>query len=57
MEEPIKELIQLFCPVCGEKTSTRLYPDSVLLHFPLHCPHCDKDYPIDVVDGKLILRK
>lgn len=28
------------CPICGNKTRTKLRNDTVLEHFPLHCPKC-----------------
>ena len=25
------------CPVCGGRTQIRVYPDTVLINFPLYC--------------------
>lgn len=31
------------CPVCGSKTRTKVYDDTVLIKFPLYCPKCKKE--------------
>ena len=45
----------ILCPVCGSKTRTKVYEDSVLLRFPLFCPKCKKETPINVVKLKMTL--
>ena len=36
----MKESVWINCPVCGNKTRTRIRDDTVLLNFPLFCPKC-----------------
>jgi len=43
------------CPVCGSKTRTKIYKDTVLIKFPLFCPKCKKETRIDVVKLKMVL--
>lgn len=45
------------CPVCGGKTRTKVYEDTVLVKFPLYCPKCKKEIRIDVVQLKMVLSK
>ena len=37
------------CPVCGGRTQIRVYPDTVLVNFPLYCRKCKKETRINVV--------
>ena len=44
------------CPVCGNKTRTRIRNDTELKHFPLYCPKCkhetiinEKELNIEIV--------
>ena len=30
----------IYCPICRHKTSTKIRKDTILEHFPLHCPKC-----------------
>jgi hypothetical protein len=43
------------CPLCGGKTRTRVYADTVLLNFPLYCPKCRKEIQINVVQLKMTI--
>lgn len=45
------------CPICGGKTRTKVYEDTVLVKFPLYCPKCKKEIRIDVVQLKMVLSK
>lgn len=45
----------ILCPVCGSKTRTKVYEDSVLLRFPLFCPKCKRETSINVVKLKMKL--
>lgn len=45
------------CPVCGGKTRTKVYEDTVLVKFPLYCPKCKKEIRIDVVQFKMVMSK
>ena len=43
------------CPLCGKKTRTKVYEETVLLHFPLFCPKCDNEVMVDVM--KFVMKK
>jgi len=45
----------ILCPVCGDKTRTKVYEDTVLLKFPLFCPKCKKEMRVNVVQLKMTL--
>ncbi len=45
------------CPLCGNKTRTKVYEETVLVNFPLFCPKCKKEFLIDVAKFKMILSK
>ena len=38
----------ILCPVCRGKTRLRVYPDTLLLRFPLFCPKCRRETLINV---------
>ena len=38
----------VLCPVCGNKTRTKIRPDTVLENFPLFCPKCKQETLIRV---------
>ena len=42
------------CPICGSRTRTKVYPDTVLVKFPLYCPKCKQETRIDVVQLKMV---
>lgn len=39
----VEELEWILCPICGNKTRTKIRFDSVLKNFPLFCPKCRKE--------------
>ena len=43
------------CPVCGSKTRTKVYDDTVLIKFPLYCPKCKKEILVNVVQLKMVV--
>ena len=45
----------LKCPYCDQKTRTKVYPDTVLLNFPLYCPKCKREMRIGYALNKLLL--
>ncbi len=47
----------IHCPICGRKTRTKVYDDTVLVNFPLYCPKCKKEIRVDVVKLKMVLSK
>lgn len=47
----------VYCPLCKHKRRTKIREDTVLEHFPLHCPKCGnislinaKKFEIAVID-------
>jgi len=46
----------LCCPVCGKKTKTKIFSDTVLLEFPLFCRECRKEIVINLVLNRISYR-
>ncbi|MFT3985669.1 MAG: cysteine-rich KTR domain-containing protein [Lachnospiraceae bacterium] len=44
----------IHCPCCGNKTRTKVNPDTVLDRFPLFCPKCGKEHVITVRNHNVI---
>lgn len=42
------------CPVCKETTDVKVYADTVLINYPLSCPHCKQGTLINVVQLKIV---
>ena len=57
MPKENKSSIWIRCPVCGSKTRTRVYDNTVLINFPLFCPKCKNEVKIDVVNLKMSISK
>ena len=38
----------IHCPTCGNKTRTKVNPDTILKRFPLFCPKCGTEHIVDV---------
>lgn len=51
----MKESTWINCPVCGNKTRTRIRDDTVLLNFPLFCPKCKHEEIIDVKQRNIVM--
>lgn len=51
----MKESFWVPCPVCGSKTKTKVYEDTILLKFPLFCPICKNITTIDIIKLKMTL--
>ena len=49
-----KEAYWVLCPVCSSETRVKVFEDTVLINFPLVCPHCQKETIINVVKLKLV---
>ena len=47
----------LKCPYCDRKTKTKVISKTVLLHFPLYCPWCRKEYLISLVGCNITVEK
>lgn len=55
MNHTIKESVWVSCPLCGRKTHTKVYQDTVLVRFPLYCPKCKKETLIDIAKLKMVV--
>lgn len=53
----IKNSLWILCPICGGKTRSKVYENTVLVKFPLFCPKCQKETLVDVVKLKMVLSK
>lgn len=57
MKDKRNDSLWIRCPICGGKTRTKVYADTVLVKFPLFCPKCKKEIRIDVVQLKMVISK
>lgn len=55
MNKQMNEIRWIHCPICGRKTRTRVYQDTVLVKFPLFCSTCKKETRINVVQMKMVV--
>ncbi|MBR3047024.1 MAG: cysteine-rich KTR domain-containing protein [Lactococcus raffinolactis] len=44
----MKDTDWILCPVCKNKTRTRIRKDTMLTNFPLYCPKCKQETLINV---------
>lgn len=40
MENKPKKPRWIHCPICGNKTRTKVCEDTLMYNFPLYCPKC-----------------
>ena len=45
------------CPICGNKTRTKVYEDTVMFNFPLYCPKCKTEVRVDIKQLKMTVSK
>lgn len=57
MDDFCKESRWIHCPICGGKTRTKVYADTVMFKFPLYCPKCKKEIKDDVLQLKMAVSK
>ena len=43
----------ILCPICGNKTRTRILKNTELVNFPLFCPKCRNETIVNVKHGIL----
>ena len=43
----------VLCPVCGNRTRTKVRTDTILLNFPLFCPKCKHEQIVNILQSKL----
>lgn len=51
------EIGWVLCPACGNKTRTRVRPDTVLKNFPLFCPKCKQETIISLTEQNISVIK
>lgn len=47
----------ILCPICGNKTKTKVRSDTMLKRFPLFCPKCRRETTIDFVKMNMTVIK
>ena len=52
-----KQVLWVRCPLCNQKTRTKVCKDSVLLNFPLYCPKCKREAIVNIVKLKMVVSK
>ena len=52
-----KPSLWISCPSCKRKTTIKVYEDTTLIHFPLYCRWCRKEYLINLINQKVHLEK
>ena len=53
----VKKATWIFCPICGSKTRTKVYEDTVVHNFPLYCPKCKTEVRVDITELKMTVSK
>lgn len=43
------------CPFCDHQTTIKVYPETVLLNFPLCCTECGREVKVNVVQLKMVI--
>ena len=46
----------VLCPICNNKTRTKIRDDTELINFPLFCPKCKQETLINMKHGNIIIR-
>lgn len=41
------------CPICGNKTRTKVHSDTILVRFPLFCPKCRRESVISIANNRI----
>lgn len=47
----------VYCPICNNKTRTKIRPDTVAKRFPVFCPVCKNESIMNIENGKAELSK
>ena len=47
----------VLCPICNNKTRTKVREDTELVNFPLFCPKCKTETLINIEHGKVTIIK
>lgn len=46
----------IYCPICKNKTRTKIREDTILKNYPLYCPKCKQETLIktEISDGRIV---
>ena len=47
----------VLCPICNNKTRTKVRKDTELVNFPLFCPKCKTETLINIEHGRVTIIK
>ena len=47
----------ILCPICGSKTQTKVFEDTIVHNFPLYCPKCTTEVRVDITQLKMTVSK
>lgn len=47
----------ILCPICNNKTRTKIRKDTIIKNFPLYCPKCKIETLISVKELNTIIEK
>lgn len=47
----------VFCPICNNKTRTKIRNDTELINFPLFCPKCKQETLINIKHENIIIKE
>lgn len=50
---PLRYMEWVYCPICKNKTRTKIRKDTELINFPLFCPKCKQESVINVTKQKI----
>jgi len=54
---PDKTMSWILCPICQNKTRSKIRQDTILINFPLYCPKCKQEKLIDLKQMKITINK
>ncbi len=54
MNNNLEDTKWVMCPVCHNKTRTKIRKDTVLENFPLYCPKCKGEFLISLKNEKIV---
>lgn len=43
----------VYCPICNNKTRTKIRPDTVARNLPVFCPKCKNAFVLNIENGEV----
>lgn len=43
----------VYCPICNNKTRTKIRPDTVARNLPVFCPKCKNTFVLNIENGEV----